>query len=192
MSGPFTEIAVGVSVHKTFHYRVPEELQDRLVPGSRVLVPFGSRRMLGTVIGFPDAVEVAGLKTIISVLDNALPPALITLAHWLSDYYLHPLGLTLETLVPRVLDRAKRKTKKVLELLDGDHDVHLLRGPKQTALLIHLCERLSLDIAELKGYASSTITALCDAGMARIVEKDSGGREAADEFLPSEAPELMP
>ena len=54
MSDLIVDIAVDVSVNKTFHYRAPEEMQERLVEGSRVLVPFGSRTMTGTVLGFPD------------------------------------------------------------------------------------------------------------------------------------------
>jgi primosomal protein N' (replication factor Y) len=63
MPDSVVDIAVGVAVHKTFHYRVPQEMQGRLVPGSRVVVPFGNRRIEGTVIGFPSA-GVTGLKSV--------------------------------------------------------------------------------------------------------------------------------
>ena len=54
MSDLFVEIAVNISVNKTFHYRAPERMKGALVPGVRVLVPFGTRRIAGTVLGFPD------------------------------------------------------------------------------------------------------------------------------------------
>ena len=54
MSDLVANIAVNVGVNKTFHYLVPDELKEQLVPGSRVLVPFGSRRIPGTVIDFAD------------------------------------------------------------------------------------------------------------------------------------------
>ena len=97
------DIAVGISVHKTFHYRIPEELQCLLVPGSRVLVPFGSRKVAGTVLGFPREAEVLGLKTITEVLDNPLPAELLELARWMADYYMHPIGQTIEAVVPKAI-----------------------------------------------------------------------------------------
>src|SRR5574337_674085 len=99
------DIAVGVSVNKTFHYRAPHEFRGRLVPGSRVLVPFGNRRVAGTVVGFPSESEVSNLKAVIDILDDPLPPDLLTLARWMSDYYLHPLGQTIEALIPKAVSR---------------------------------------------------------------------------------------
>ena len=117
------DIAVGISVNKTFHYRAPEEMRERLVEGSRVVVPFGSRTMTGTVLGFPDKHDLIGLKSIIAIIDSPLTPDLLALAHWMADYYLYPLGLTIESMVPKAISRAKPKKKKYLALADGDHDL---------------------------------------------------------------------
>jgi primosomal protein N' (replication factor Y) (superfamily II helicase) len=192
MTDLVVDIAVGVSVNKTFHYRAPEAARAGLVPGARVLVPFGSRRVEGTVVGFPDRADAAGLKTIIELLDNPIPPGLVELARWMSDYYLHPLGLTLEAVVPKALSRAKQKKKKYLQLVSGDHDVLALRGPKQAALLLLLCERQLVAMDELEGFSASTIKALCSAGPAVVVEKIVEEDRADDAFIPAEAPELMP
>jgi primosomal protein N' (replication factor Y) len=67
MSSSIADIAVPVHVSKTFHYRIPDDLRETLVPGSRVLVPFGSRRVNGTVIGFPAEARAGALKPIIGV-----------------------------------------------------------------------------------------------------------------------------
>lgn len=192
MPDSVADIAVGVSVHKTFHYRVPDELRGRLAPGSRVFVPFGRRRMPGTVVGFPPAADVAGLKTIIGILDDPLPPALVALGRWMSDYYLHPLGQTFETIVPKALARAKQKKKKHLVLASGDHDVRLLRGPKQAALFVLLCEQLSVSMDELEGYSAGTVKALINSGIAAVVERDVDARAGDEAFTPAAAPELMP
>ncbi|HTG02047.1 MAG TPA: primosomal protein N', partial [Nitrospirota bacterium] len=191
MSGSLADIAVGVSVYKTFHYRVPGELREQLVTGSRVLVPFGSRRMAGTVVGFPGQADVAGLKSVIEIIDAPLPSGLLALARWMSDYYLHPLGLTIETVVPKALSKAKPKKKKYLELAPGDHDVLALRGPKQTALLLLLCERQIAALDELEAFSASTVKALCNAGMASIVEKEEEERTGQEAFVPAQAPVLM-
>ena len=186
------DIAVGVSVNKTFHYRVSEEMQDRLVEGSRVLVPFGSRTMIGTVLGFPGKDDAARLKSVIEVLDSPLTPDLLALAHWMADYYLYPLGLTIESVVPKAVSRAKPKKNKYLKLADGDHNVSSLRGPKQKELLLLLRESQVLSLDELKTFSSATIKALCDAGMAVVIEKDAVATGTPVDFTACVPPPLMP
>ncbi|MCK9419677.1 MAG: primosomal protein N' [Nitrospirae bacterium] len=167
-------------------------MRGRLVPGSRVLVPFGSRRITGTVIGFPGKAEVAGLKTVIEVLDNPLPTELFALARWMSDYYLHPLGQTIEALVPKALSRAKPKKKRYLQIVAGDHDMGSVRGPKQRALLLLLCDRQIMGMDDLDDYSPATIRSLCDAKIATIIEKEADEKPDAGEFSPSVPPGLMP
>jgi len=192
MPDSVVDIAVGVAVHKTFHYRVPQEMRGRLVPGSRVLVPFGNRRIEGTVIGFPAKAEVEGLKSVIELLDNPLTPGLLALARWISDYYLHPFGQTIEALVPKALSRTKPKKKRYLQIVAGDHDMGSVRGPKQRELLLLLCDRQVIGMEELKDYAPATIRSLCDLTMATIIEKEANEKPDAGEFLPSAPPGLMP
>ncbi len=193
MPGPVAEIAVNVSVNKTFHYRVPEELRAQLVAGSRVLVPFGSRRIRGTVVGFPGAVDASSLKAVIGIIDRPLTPGVVSLARWMSDYYLHPLGQAFEAVVPAAVSRAKQKTMKFLQLVPGDRDVRALRGPKQAELLRLLTGRGTMGWEELKEFSSSTIKNLCAAGMARIIEKDADEEPAPrQEEAPAAPPALMP
>jgi len=41
------EVAIGLPVFKTFHYRIPEKMRDSLQIGMRVLVPFKGRKVTG-------------------------------------------------------------------------------------------------------------------------------------------------
>ena len=52
-------VAVGRPVAGPFTYLVPVELEGRLVPGQRVLVPFGRGQALGFYLG-PAAPPAAG------------------------------------------------------------------------------------------------------------------------------------
>jgi primosomal protein N' (replication factor Y) len=186
------DIAVPVSVPKTFHYLAPEELRSSLSIGSRVIVPFGSRRVTGTVVGFPDGTRREGLKKIIEITTDRLTPQLMKLARWMSDYYLHPLGLAIETMVPRALGTSRVRTRKVLHLLNGDHDMNAVRGAKQSELLFLLCDRQMIPFEELEGYSSTTIKALVERGMAEIVIEEIGPEPGTDSFVADRAPELMP
>lgn len=192
MSSLIADIAVPVNLPKTFHYRVPDELSGNLVVGSRVLIPFGSRRVTGTVVGFPATPEAKELKTVIQAADEPVSPEMMQLAHWLADYYLHPLGLVIETMLPRAVTAARNRTRKLLRLLDGDHDMDAIRGPKQAALLLLLCDRQVVPYEELVGYSGTTIKALVERGMAEIVEEEVPDLQCDVIFSPDQALQLMP
>jgi hypothetical protein len=69
------QVAVPVPLEGTFTYEVPPKLEGLVMPGVRVLVPFGGRKLAGIVTEFPAAVsaEQTGveLKQIEQVLDEA-------------------------------------------------------------------------------------------------------------------------
>jgi primosomal protein N' (replication factor Y) len=185
---------VGVSVHKTFHYTVPEELRGRLGPGARVLVPFGSRRATGTVVGFPDAAAAFGLKAVLEVIDTPLTAELLSLARWMSDYYLHPLGQTIEAVVPKALSRAKPRKRKFVSLATNavpPGEKGGARGKKQQDLIALLAGRGETCIEELKDFSSQTIKSLKDAGIIEVVERDAPFAACAD-FSPTLPPQPMP
>ncbi len=192
MSDLIADIAVGVAVNKTFHYRVPNELRDRLVPGTRVLIPFGRRHIAGTVLGFPSKADDARLKYVIEILGDRITPDLLELARWMADYYLFPLGQTIEALVPKAVSRTKPKKEKYVALSPGDLDVESVRGPKQKELLLRLRDRQIVGPEDLKDFSPATIKSLCDAGIAELVLKDIERPSPQGDFTPSAPPALMP
>ena len=110
----------------------------------------------------------------------------------MAEYYLYPLGQTIEAVVPKALSRAKPKKKKYLELLSGDHDLEALRGPKQRELLLLLCDRQVMSMEDLKEFSSVTIKSLCAFNMAAVVEREVEEKPDTGPFRPSRPPELMP
>jgi primosomal protein N' (replication factor Y) len=191
MTDLVVDIAVGVSVNKTFHYLAPAELQARLAAGTRVLVPFGSRRIIGTIVGFPDRPDVAGLKSVIDILDAPLSPGLLALARWMADYYLHPLGQAIEAVVPKAVGRAKPKKKKFIRLTqDAVSGRQGVKGKKQIALLDVLGEQGETALDALAGFSPATIKSLAQAGQIEIVERETPA-EAQEEIPSTGAPHLM-
>jgi primosomal protein N' (replication factor Y) len=195
MSKSVADIAVGISVNKTFHYRIPEEIQGSLVPGSRVLVPFGSRKIAGTVLGFPDKADVSCFKSVIEILDNPLPRDLLELACWMADYYMHPVGLTIETVVPKAVSRAKPKRTKYIRLLinplPGGKRAGV-RGKKQAELVRLLSDRGEMSTDELGAFSSQTIKSLRDGGLVELIERESPVSLTQEDFTPTVPPPLMP
>jgi len=106
------------NIDRTFDYLIPHELQSLVKLGSRVIVPFGPRRIQGYVIGLKATGEVDKLKEIEKVLDQTPPltPELIKLAHWMSQEYVCLLITALQAMLPAVL---KSKTEKVAHDSDG-------------------------------------------------------------------------
>jgi primosomal protein N' (replication factor Y) len=105
------EVAVAVHLDKTFHYRVPPGLESRALPGHRVFVPFGHRRLTGYILGSVEEAPDTKLKDIIDVLD---PDPLWTdseleFFRWIASYYLHPLGEVLKTALPTGINLQSRK-----------------------------------------------------------------------------------
>ncbi len=99
------EIAVPVPIDRPFTYGVPDRLADGVVPGARVLVPFGPRRLLGVVVEVrPRKDTDIKLKEIVAIVDRTpvLPPELLSFLREVASYYLAPLGEVLALALPAV------------------------------------------------------------------------------------------
>ena len=48
----YIDVAVALPVDNTYVYKVPDHLKHAAIPGMRVLVPFGRRRITGYITGF--------------------------------------------------------------------------------------------------------------------------------------------
>jgi primosomal protein N' (replication factor Y) len=82
------EVALPLPLRTTFTYCVPEELDEPMVIGSRIVVPFRNRAMLGVVLGRGECVNRDSLKSVKEILDvvPALSPCLVELGCWISNY----------------------------------------------------------------------------------------------------------
>ncbi|ASS75725.1 primosomal protein N' [Tumebacillus algifaecis] len=110
----FAEVIVELKssqVDRPFHYEVPDHWQQQVEIGTRVLVPFGPRRLEGYIVGFSMAAEVTKTKPILEVLDDEPPltPDLVQLAGWLSERYLCTTAAAVQALLPSGM-RAKAST----------------------------------------------------------------------------------
>ena len=103
MTPRYCEVALPVPLRSTFTYAVPDSFQNEDLVGRRVLVPFRNRAMVGVGLSVSDrAPAIARVKEISELLDPiaALPPKLIELGHWISRYYLAPIGETFRAMLP--------------------------------------------------------------------------------------------
>ncbi len=102
MTERLVSVAVPVPALGLLTYRVPPD-QAMPVPGARVVVPLGPRKLTGVVVGHVSAAGVAlKLKDIIQVLDPGafVPPDVVQLTQWVADYYLAGPGAALQAALP--------------------------------------------------------------------------------------------
>ncbi|HYL10045.1 MAG TPA: primosomal protein N', partial [Candidatus Acidoferrales bacterium] len=113
MDAPYCEVALPVPLRSVFTYAVPIPLREQTVPGSRVVVPFGRRAMVGVALSRTnEKPEGPQIREIVQVLDGnpALPPALVELGRWVADYYVAPVGEVFRAMLPPLVEvRTKRE-----------------------------------------------------------------------------------
>ncbi|WP_414053931.1 primosomal protein N' [Macrococcus equi] len=104
-------------VDRLFDYLIPNHLNGQVVPGMRVVVPFGPRKVQGYVIEISDSAEYDKLKAIISVQDYVpeLTQELIELSEWMSFTHVSKRIAVLDAMLPAAL---KGKYKKILKIAD--------------------------------------------------------------------------
>ncbi len=103
MPARYCEVALPVPLRSTFTYAVPPSLNGEPLVGRRVVVPFGRRAVTGVALAESDRPpSLAGIKEIAEVMDSlpALPHELIELGHWISRYYLAPVGEAFRAMLP--------------------------------------------------------------------------------------------
>ncbi len=141
------QVALPVPLRKVFDYLKPANGQQP-VPGCRVRVPFGNRKLVGLVVAVKNHSTLARekLKTIIQVLDQGplIEPAQLKFLQWAANYYHHPLGEAIDAALPTLLRQGQAAevagvSEWSLTSLGLEVDVaSLARAPKQKDCFLQL------------------------------------------------------
>ncbi|MEO6421466.1 MAG: primosomal protein N' [Candidatus Nitrotoga sp.] len=168
-------VALDVPLSTLFDYSLDNSI--KLVPGTRVLVPFGRRRIAGVVMEFATASVLSAerIKPVLQVLGD-IPPLseeLLVLLRFCSDYYHYPLGVTVLSALPVRLRTSQLVTFKEamqyrLSVSGRQLDLSLLSKRKVVQHRILAALKLeSLSAAQVRALspsASSALKALSQAG----------------------------
>src|ERR1700677_4975592 len=103
MTPRFCEVALPVPLRSVFTYAIPEAMRGEELVGRRVLVPFRNRPMVGVALAVTDAApDVKRVRQIADLIDllPALPAKLLELGHWISRYYVAPIGEAFRAMLP--------------------------------------------------------------------------------------------
>ena len=170
MSLPFCNVALPVPLRTTFTYAVPDALRDSVQPGSRVLVPFRNKSLVGVVVECvqhaPPSTKIREISKVLDFLP-ALTPKLIELGQWIAGYYLAPVGEVFRAMLPPVTEL---RTERQIVLTDSgraaaDKEAAASRAlnPQQHALLLRLRDK-----GGVMPFASAAKLGLDDAALQRL------------------------
>jgi len=154
----FADIVLPLPLDKAFTYLVPPNLQDHVHLGSRVLVSFGRKTLVGVAVGFPEKSALRTLKTIRDVLDPTplFDPDMLRLTRWVSEYYLVAWGEVLRTAAPQLLTLESRWIASLNpEAAQAVLEEPGRRAPLQQRILEHLRKRGDSSLRDLQNAIPS-------------------------------------
>ena len=126
----YYDIAVGLPLRQCFTYKS----KDVIKKGKRVIVPFGSKSIVGIVVKkIAKPKSIKGLKEIISIADehSCFDGSIFEAITWASDYYHHPIGEVFFSFMPTLL---RKQNDKIIIDLDDNTEYKLNEEDKKLKL----------------------------------------------------------
>ena len=209
MNFRYCNVALAVPLRTLFTYAIPEGFTAVVEPGSRVLVPFRRKAMVGVVVELLETLPASvqsevKIRDISKVLDEvpALTPKLIELAQWIAGYYLAPIGEVFRGMLPPVTDV---KVVREVFLTDAgrvaiaqqrldENAPEFVAGcdPEESKLLLRLAERkgpLSFALALKFGMDAARLQKLHRRELVEIRERVSGSARKTQRVIAWKADE---
>ena len=107
--GPFAVVALEQGIDRVLDYSVPAKLAGSLAVGQRVRVPLGrtNKPATGYVVGLRDTTDHPKVKPVGELIDDRVlvSPQMMELARWMGRYYVAPLGIVLESIIPSAVKK---------------------------------------------------------------------------------------
>lgn len=152
MNERFVDVVIDIphaAVDQLYTYSVPSEWSEFHLLGSRIVVPFGNRRVEGVAWREAPQPEREGIKSIIEVLDERpiLSREQMELCDWLADHYLSLRIDALHLFLPPGMQMAMDKHWLLQESLESVLE-KVERLDLDSSLKERVCQRLALSIAE--------------------------------------------
>lgn len=164
------------SVDRIFDYIIPRELESKIKAGKRVLVPFGSRSLLGFVLKIKQVSDVNNLKEIYDVIDDEviLNKELLELGQYLHKTTFASLISCYQVMLPKALkasikSNVNKKYRKVYYLNDFSNKKIT---EKQQEVIDLFKDKDKLNRDELKNVSLSILNTLVKKDILRVEEEE--------------------
>ena len=159
----YYDIAVGLPLRQCFTYKS----KDVIKKGKRVIVPFGSKSIIGIVVKkISKPKSLKGLKEIISIADehSCFNGSIFEAITWASDYYHHPIGEVFFSFMPTLL---RKQNDKIIIDLDDNTEYKLNEEDKKLKLTKEQNINLS-KLNKVKKFSPSLIYGVTGSGKTEI------------------------
>jgi primosomal protein N' (replication factor Y) len=160
---PIVRVALDVPLSTLFDYYLSADLTVEI--GERVLVPFGRKQVVGIVIDQAENsdLERDRIKSVVQVLDDVppLPVELLALLRFCSDYYHHPLGMTVMSALParaRANEPVAIKRELSFTLTDLGRALDLTQLPKRRVIqhrILQALQNSAMNGAQIRALSPS-------------------------------------
>lgn len=202
MSQPrFARFAIALPLYRVFEYALPEA--DAAVAGTRYRLPFTNGTRTGVLLdtSVDSEFDPARIKPVKERLDPqpVLDPHMLSLARWMSDYYLQPLGEVVFQCLPAYLRGSRQYSStrvKGWTLTSTDPEVIdrlRQRSPRQYEICRALLERSSVmtaaDLREINPNWHPVVKSLEDKQLLQWEWMDRKPEPAPTPSLPELSPE---
>ncbi|MBU6409644.1 MAG: primosomal protein N', partial [Verrucomicrobia bacterium] len=184
-------VSLEIALRKEFDYSIPAGLAGIEV-GARVQVPFGARKIYGTVTALVEESGRPNLKPILKVIGarGLVTPKVLRLARWMADYYCCAPETALKSVLPEVVRNREEGWKKRLVARVAPSAAAALDGIKLSSRLQEVWniieERRELPLTELLETAettAATVRKLEDRGLVEIVPQVTERDPYRDEHI---------
>ena len=162
-------VALPVPLATQFDYALPADCRAPL-PGARIEVPFGPRRLVGICTAIDPEQAHENPKPLRRVLDREplVDAEGMRLAEWLSHYYHHPLGEVFATVLPSSARHGASTAEDTVEVFRASAEAPAFgRAKQQQALWEHLAHSesgLTAEALRSRGYSRAVINGLRERG----------------------------
>ena len=103
----FIDVVLPLAIPKTYTYRVPRDLNERIKPGIRVIVQFGRSKLYSAIVKkvTTEAPKLYEAKYILDIVDEnpIVTHKQLDFWEWMSDYYMCHIGEVMQAGLPTAL-----------------------------------------------------------------------------------------
>ena len=159
----YYDIAVGLPLRQCFTYKS----KDVITKGKRVIVPFGSKSIVGIVVKkIAKPKSLKGLKEIISIADehSCFNGSIFETIIWASDYYHHPIGEVFFSFMPTLL---RKQNDKII--IDPDDNAEYKLNEEDKKLKLTKEQNINLSkLNKVEKFSPSLIYGVTGSGKTEI------------------------
>ena len=175
MNNLFADIIIPLPLSQTYTYSIPDEMNDQIAVGMRVIVHFGTNKFYTGIVAniHNNHPDYDNIKPISEIIDEKpiLLPSQLQLWYFVSQYYQSALGEVYKMALPSGL---KLENESIIELmpeiiLDTRHEIKLSKAESNIIDLLN--DGKSHSICEFSAYRLKHIKHLIDLGFVAKTDK---------------------